>query len=363
MAELLDDKKSPIQSTKNYYANDALGVSEVGYGLVKGEDPTMAIAGLVSGKIASVGQSKLSTTNTDVDFSRQQTGTETLKQIKLSEGGASLSQKISDVDLTTKGKVTADTTRAVAGVKVADVDVPKAKGPVETRTQADEIAVAQPKQTEKSYDREQILKNIEASRQAREASNFDQYLAKEKSLIENWNVDEKRYEKWNQYVKSGIEPQDRVKLQDWRFPPEPEFFLENKKIYDNTDYFNQLTGDTIYPGTPESASGRIDGSVHKDGFLNGEYKESTLMPGTKINRIGSNPTGRYFSPEGATFGEKALPPFMKLQPNSDYIVLKEITTKEGLIAPWFNEPGMGIQYYTDLTIDELEKGNYVLKIK
>lgn len=176
-------------------------------------------------------------------------------------------------------------------------------------------------------------------------------------------ADAQRYEQWNKYVGAGIEPADRVKLGDWVYLPEPEFYLANKSVYDNPDYFNQITGNPVYPGTPESALGRVDGSVHKDGFLNGEYKKSVLLPGTKINRIGSNPTGRYFSPEGATFGEKALPPFMKLQPNSDYIVLKEIPTKEGIVAPWFDEPGLGTQYLTDLTIDELEKGGYVLKIK
>ena len=176
-------------------------------------------------------------------------------------------------------------------------------------------------------------------------------------------MDRQRYLQWHKYAEAGIEPSDRVKLRNWSYPPEPEFYLKNKNVYDNPDYFNQLTGDTIYPGSPESSMGRVDGSIYKHGFLNGEYKESVILPGTRINRIGSNPTGRYFSPEGATFGEKALPPFMKLQPNSDYIVLKEIPTKEGLVAPWFDEPGMGIQYFTYLTIDELEKGNFLLKLK
>ena len=216
------------------------------------------------------------------------------------------------------------------------------------------------------YNREQILKNLEESRLARESSNFDQYLAKEKfqkTLMSMEPMDRQRYLQWHKYAEAGIEPSDRVKLRNWSYPPEPEFYLKNKNVYDNPDYFNQLTGDTIYPGTPESSLGRVDGSIHKDGFLNGKYKESVILPGTRINRIGSTPTGRYFSPEGATFGEKALPPFMKLQPNSDYIVLKEIPTKEGLVAPWFDEPGMGIQYYTYLTIDELEKGNFLLKLK
>ena len=214
--------------------------------------------------------------------------------------------------------------------------------------------------------KEQILRNLEESRLARESSNFDQYLAKEKfqkTLMGMKPMDRQKYLQWHKYAEAGIEPSDRVKLRNWSYPPEPEFYLKNKNVYDNPDYFNQLTGDTIYPGSPESSMGRVDGSIHKYGFLNGKYKESVILPGTRINRIGSNPTGRYFSPEGATFGEKALPPFMKLQPNSDYIVLKEIPTKEGLVAPWFDEPGMGIQYYTYSTIDELEKGIFLLKLK
>jgi len=37
------------------------------------------------------------------------------------------------------------------------------------------------------YNREQILKNLEESRLARESSKFKQYLAKEKSIIDSWN--------------------------------------------------------------------------------------------------------------------------------------------------------------------------------
>ena len=218
----------------------------------------------------------------------------------------------------------------------------------------------------KTYDRERILRNIEESKIARESSNFDQYLSKEKfqkTLIDMEPGDRQRYLQWHKYAEAGIDPSDRAKLRNWAYPPDPEFYLKNKNVYDNPDFFNQLTGNTIYPGTPESALGRVDGSIHKDGFLDGKYKESVILPGTRINRIGSNPTGRYFSPEGATFGEKALPPFMKLQPNSDYIVLKEIPTKVGLVAPWFDEPGMGIQYFTYSTIDELEKGRFLLRLK
>jgi len=37
------------------------------------------------------------------------------------------------------------------------------------------------------YNKEQILKNIEESRLARESSKFKQYVAKEKSIIDSWN--------------------------------------------------------------------------------------------------------------------------------------------------------------------------------
>ena len=37
------------------------------------------------------------------------------------------------------------------------------------------------------YNKEQILRNIEESRLARESSNFKQYVAKEKSIIDSWN--------------------------------------------------------------------------------------------------------------------------------------------------------------------------------
>ena len=41
--------------------------------------------------------------------------------------------------------------------------------------------------TKPKYNREQILRNIEESKLARESSNFKQYVAKEKSIIDSWN--------------------------------------------------------------------------------------------------------------------------------------------------------------------------------
>ncbi len=282
------------------YANDALGVSEVGYSLVKGEDPTMAIAGLVSGKIASVGQSKLSTTNTDVD-------------------------------VTTKGKVTAGTTGAVSGVKVADVDVPKAKGPVETRTQADEIAVAQPKQTEKSYDREQILKNIEASRQAREASNFDNYLRKE-------------------YAAQGKYFAERIAMPN------------GKSAY--------LSVDTTYEGEqiPVRSRGYLDDKGHikwpdEDGFvLDSAGKPITepanLKAGQVIDRYG-NFYGAFTSPVEngriLQYNTRGLPYAEGFQAYHQYEVVVDLT-EENIINSFENAP----KEVKDGLLDAMDKRGFTL---
>nr|WP_205396240.1 glycohydrolase toxin TNT-related protein [Streptococcus lutetiensis] len=175
--------------------------------------------------------------------------------------------------------------------------------------------------------------------------------------------DAQKYIQWNKYAEVGITPEDRIKLTDWLYAPESEFYLSYKNIYDNPDFVNQLTGDFIYPGTPESSLGRIDGSVHIDGFLNGKFDNITLQPGTIIDRYGSNSNGRYFSPIGTNFENRALPPFMINEPYRKYIILKPINSKAGIIAPWFNQPGMGIQYFTELSVKDLIDRNYIRILK
>ena len=65
------------------------------------------------------------------------------------------------------------------------------------------------------YNKEQILRNIEESRLARESSNFDQYLAKEKfqkTLMGMEPMDRQRYLQWHKYAEAGISPSDRVRV-------------------------------------------------------------------------------------------------------------------------------------------------------
>ena len=274
-----------------------------------------------------------------------------------------LAKKSADLELPVKTNLTeAGTLNGIAGAKAADMDVPKVKQ-ISGDSATTAVSGVKPGDVEApKVNKEQILRNIEESRLARKSSNFDQYLAKEKfqkTLMGMEPMDRQRYLQWHKYAEAGIEPSNRVKLRNWSYPPEPEFYLKNKNVYDNPDYFNQLTGDTIYPGSPESSMGRVDGSIHKNGFLNGEYVEDIIEPGTVLDRYGDNDSGRYFSPSGASFGERALPPFMKNKPKITYIATKPIPNKKGLIAPWFDEPGMGIQHFTDMEVGYLMNNGYL----
>ena len=133
------------------------------------------------------------------------------------------------------------------------------------------------------YNREQILKNLKESKLARESSNFDQYLAKEKfqkTLMGMDPMDRQRYLQWHEYAESGIMVQDRVKLLSWERPVNSKLYLENKAVYDNPKYFDQLTGSENWPGQK--------GDPNIDGFVKGEYQKTTLSPGDKIDRFGSD---------------------------------------------------------------------------
>ncbi|WP_018370110.1 TNT domain-containing protein, partial [Streptococcus marimammalium] len=174
-------------------------------------------------------------------------------------------------------------------------------------------------------------------------------------------TDAKRYNQWQNYVDEGIESNDRVKLMNWEFSPDPKLYKQHKLTYDNPSYYNQMTGEVIYPGTKASAKGPINGSVHIDGFLNGKYEIQTLEPGAVIDRYGSNGSGKYFSPIGTEIDARALPPHM-YDSNilyTKYVVLKPLPVKSGVVAPWFDKTGNGIQYFTKLSVDDLIAHDYI----
>jgi hypothetical protein len=77
----------------------------------------------------------------------------------------------------------------------------------------------------------------------------------------------------------------------------------------------------------------------------------TLKVGSLVDRFGSE-FGSFVSPEGAEYEQRALPPWNLNTPAGDtrypanyhvYRVLKEFEALAGPIAPWFGQPGLGVQ--------------------
>lgn len=75
----------------------------------------------------------------------------------------------------------------------------------------------------------------------------------------------------------------------------------------------------------------------------GQWETYTLKPGYRFSRIGDK-NGKYASPEGTPFEARSLPPSAKSLPNYIYEVQRPITVQKSYIAPWFCQPGGGIQY-------------------
>lgn len=81
----------------------------------------------------------------------------------------------------------------------------------------------------------------------------------------------------------------------------------------------------------------------------------TMLPGSDMDRYGSQ-YGSFLAPAGLSYAERSIPP-QNLDGNPaqscnyhDYQVLKPFTVDAGPIAPWFAQPGGGLQYQLDAAL-------------
>ena len=86
------------------------------------------------------------------------------------------------------------------------------------------------------------------------------------------------------------------------------------------------------------------------------------MERLRIDRYGSD-FGLFTSPEGIPYEMRAVAPGTDLKPYSVFEVVEPINVKAGEIAPWFDEPGGGIQYLLPDTVDELLDAGILRRIK
>jgi hypothetical protein len=100
-------------------------------------------------------------------------------------------------------------------------------------------------------------------------------------------------------------------------------------------------------------------------------KMVTLDSGVLIDRYGGyyladsvfHDQGKFVCKKGVPFPRRALPKSTLKSPYRLYRIVKSINNiKSGLIIPWFNEPGLGIQFEMPVTIDSLKHGGYIVEI-
>lgn len=95
--------------------------------------------------------------------------------------------------------------------------------------------------------------------------------------------------------------------------------------------------------------------------FDGEPVKKILDIGTRIDRYGFE-GGTFVSPEGLSYASRSLAPGTNLKPYNIYEIIKPIEVQAGKIAPWFGEPGGGIQYEFNQSISQLLENGIIRRV-
>lgn len=131
-------------------------------------------------------------------------------------------------------------------------------------------------------------------------------------------------------------------------------YLKYEKVFTNEKYFDQSTGNTIWPG--------MNGDPNIDGFINGERSADVLKAGVEYERYGDNGNAHYYTCVGESLESRALPPGSEYKNTIKIIPTEDIPCTSGKIAPWFDQPGEGTQYFTTETRDSLEQQGKIIVV-
>ncbi|KAF8858708.1 hypothetical protein BDZ45DRAFT_651075 [Acephala macrosclerotiorum] len=126
-------------------------------------------------------------------------------------------------------------------------------------------------------------------------------------------------------------------------------------------WYNATTNSYIYP---------IDNGFQLSTSSAPIEANITLPVGSLLDRFGSE-YGSFMSPYGAPYMQRALPPSNLDTPASSptwpynyhvYNVTKSLDTLAGPIAPWFGQPGQGVQYNMYTNVLGLINGGYLSRV-
>lgn len=74
-------------------------------------------------------------------------------------------------------------------------------------------------------------------------------------------------------------------------------------------------------------------------------------------------TGSYVAPVGTPYEMRSLAPGTELKPYKVFEVVKPVRGEGSVIAPWFGQPGGGMQIKLNNTIQELIDSGRVIEVK
>jgi len=98
----------------------------------------------------------------------------------------------------------------------------------------------------------------------------------------------------------------------------------------------------------------------RDGFA-GRPKAVVLRAGTVIDRFGQ-PTGNFLAPADASYMGRAVPYDRLKMPYYRYEVVKPLRVQAGKAAPWFDQPGGGMQYKAGERVQVLVERGYLRQV-
>ena len=75
------------------------------------------------------------------------------------------------------------------------------------------------------------------------------------------------------------------------------------------------------------------------------------------------PNGKYLAPVDTPLEQRSLPPWTNFNDYHQYEVLQEFDVSSSVIAPYYGQPGGGIQYKSKVEINELLKEGIIKEIR
>ena len=109
------------------------------------------------------------------------------------------------------------------------------------------------------------------------------------------------------------------------------------------------------PAAPQLLPGRYLqkwwGQPINNGFLH-QSVPTILKPGTRIDRYGPE-GGMFVAPAGTPFPQRSLPASYELRPKAEYELVHPLPVAGGITAPWYGQPGGGVQYLLPSSVGEL----------